>query len=84
MLTNAERQRAFKAKMYEAGFKQVQVWVQRNQEQNNRPVKMDRNTFIRKLDELTAGMTKTGRSKLYSELIKFALAKKEESQKKNT
>jgi hypothetical protein len=73
--TNAENQRRFKERMYNAGFKQVQIWMQRKPEQNR--LKMDRASFIVKLDKLTAGWTETTLSRLFILLIKIVEAKKE-------
>jgi NAD(P)H-dependent flavin oxidoreductase YrpB (nitropropane dioxygenase family) len=73
-LTNAESQRKYKARMYEAGYKQVQVWTLRDP--GKKPGRMDRNAFIRKVDELAAELSGPKRAKLYSGLIKSIEAEK--------
>ena len=73
--TNTEHQRRFKERMYNAGFKQMQIWIHRKPEPNR--LKMDRASFILKLDKLTAGWTETSLSRLFILLIKIVEAKKE-------
>jgi DNA transposition AAA+ family ATPase len=68
--TNTERQAAFKARMYAAGYKQKQVWVLREDPAPCGGAVTDRNGFIRKLDELTAGWDKAKQSKLFEKLVK--------------
>jgi hypothetical protein len=72
-----ERVYEFRERMYAAGYKQKQIWVLRRPEDNEKPVKMDRNAFIRKLDELTADMSKARLSKLFIELINLVETKME-------
>ena len=60
--------------MYAAGFKQTQIWIRQNPK---RHAKMDRDTFIAKLDKLTEDWSETGLSQLFSLFIKIAEAKKE-------
>jgi GrpB-like predicted nucleotidyltransferase (UPF0157 family) len=76
-MTDAERQRKFKEKMYAAGYKQMQIWVRRN-ETGKRTAGMDRQGFMKKLEALTAGWSEKRQSKLFGTLIKIAEAKKEE------
>jgi hypothetical protein len=78
-LTNTERQAVFKAKMYAAGYKQKQVWVPREDTGPDGGETMDRNGFIRKLDELTAGWSGAKLSELYKELVLRAESKKGEA-----
>jgi hypothetical protein len=66
--TNAEIQAAFKARMYAAGYKQKQIWVLREEPGPESSGAMDRNGFIRKMDELTAGWGKAKLSKLFRKL----------------
>jgi hypothetical protein len=81
-LTSQEKQRAFRERMYAAGYKQVQIWVLRKVDGKKR--QFDRNGFLRKLDELTAGWSRSRLAKLFSELIKITEKRKEEAgQKKN-
>ena len=51
-LSNAEKQRIYKQGMYEAGFKQLQVWVKREEPKE---VKNDLDTFAKKMKKLTTG-----------------------------
>lgn len=71
--TNTETQRRFKARMYEAGFCQKQVWVKRGPV---KAVKMDRGTFIKKMDRLASGWDEASLSQLFNLLIEIAKAKK--------
>ena len=68
-LTSKEKARAFKAKMYAAGYKQKQIWVPRQLGEKNG--KITRNDFIRKLDELTADLSNKKQSDLFKELIRI-------------
>jgi hypothetical protein len=56
--------------MYAAGYKQKQIWVLRDDPGPDGKTAMDRNGFIRKLDELTAGWGKAKLSKLFKKLVK--------------
>ena len=73
--TVKERQRRFKAKMYERGFKQVLLWVKRKEPK--RAVKMSQGEFVNNLKKLTAGWDGDDLSQLYGLLIKIIKAKKE-------
>lgn len=75
--TNVERQREFKARMYAAGYKQVQVWTPRESEEE--ASRMDKNKFLKRLDELTAGLSKRRQEGLYAELIKYLETRREGS-----
>jgi hypothetical protein len=55
--------------MYAAGYKQMRIWVPRDSEGN--PVKLERQAFIRKLDELTAGWSKARLSRFFAEALKI-------------
>ena len=74
-IANAKYQRKFKEKMYNAGFRQAQVWVMRAPKR--RDSALDQKTFVQKLKKLAAGMGEESQSLLYSLLIKIAEAKKE-------
>ncbi|MDR2922639.1 MAG: hypothetical protein LBU85_04770 [Treponema sp.] len=74
-LDNTERQRKFKAKLYEAGFKQMLVWVKRSPKK--RAGNIDQKTFFQKLKKLTLGMREADQHLLYSLLLQIAGAKKE-------
>ena len=63
--SSKERQREYKARMYEAGYRQVQIWVPCE------PVRITRNSFLKKLDELTAGWNKQRLSELYGKIIQL-------------
>ena len=82
-LTNTERQAAFKKRMYEAGYKQKQVWVPRD-EAEGKKVRMRLNAFIRKIEDLTAGWSEARVSGLFKRLVKAAEseARKGEGEKK--
>jgi hypothetical protein len=60
--------------MYEAGFKQKQVWIKRKPV---RQVKMDLETFFRKMEKLTSGWNESSLSQLFSLLIGITESKKE-------
>jgi hypothetical protein len=65
--------------MYEAGLKQVQLWVMRK----TKDINLDQKTFIQKMKELTSGMSEEKLSKLYNLLLQIIEAKKEVSRKKS-
>jgi hypothetical protein len=76
-LTNTEVQRAYKARMYAAGYMQKTVWVLK--ESGGEPAGgMNRAGFMRRLDEVTADLGRRELSELYRELIKAAVLKKKE------
>lgn len=73
--TNAEHQARFKARMYEAGFKQSFVWVRRKE--GKRGVITNMSAFIKEMKRLTFGMDKTDLPDLFTLLLKVTEAKKE-------
>jgi len=75
-LTNRERQRRFKKKMYKSGLKQMILWVKR--EKGKQPVKMTRAEFLLNLKKLTDGWDEKSLTELYCLLIKIIKGKKEE------
>jgi hypothetical protein len=75
VLSNAEKQRRFKEKMYEAGFKQSVIWV--NRKEAKYAVKMRQSEFMKRLKNLTSGWSNGDLSELYNLFIKIAAAKKE-------
>jgi hypothetical protein len=77
--TNAENQARYKARMYEAGYKQAVVWVKR--ENGARNVRMDEERFIKRLRKLTAGWDRESLSRLLSLLVRIAEGRKEETGK---
>jgi phosphoribosylaminoimidazole-succinocarboxamide synthase len=80
MLSNVEKQRAFRKRMSEKGYQRKQIWVLRDAAPKN--VKMDKETFRRKLDELTVSFGGAKLTKLYAEVIAFVKSKKEEYEAK--
>jgi len=75
MLSNIERQRSFKDKMYGAGFKQTSIWVRRKEARYVKNMKHD--VFMKRLGKLTLGWNDRDLSELYNLIIKIASAKKE-------
>ena len=73
--TNQEKQRRFKEKMYEAGFKQMILWVKRKE--TRQTAKMTRREFVKSLNKLTYGWDEGSLTRLYCLLIKVAKGKKE-------
>jgi len=76
MLSNVEKQRRYKEKMYKAGFKQNFIWVKRKEVKY--VVKMKNKEFMKRLEKLTSGWDDRDLSALYNLFIKIATAKKEE------
>jgi hypothetical protein len=79
--TTAERQRAYKERLYRAGFKQMIVWVKRKE--GKTPKEMNIAEFAGKLKKLTVGMSEEAITRLLKLLIKIAKGKKEEAKLKN-
>ncbi|GHU38591.1 hypothetical protein FACS1894190_00480 [Spirochaetia bacterium] len=69
-LTDKEKQKAFRDRMHAAGYKGKLVWVPRDPDGKPKP-KMNRNVFIRKVDELTVSLSPTQLSKVLKETISF-------------
>jgi hypothetical protein len=61
-MTNNERQKAFKDRMYEAGYKQKIVWVLRDPDEGTR---ISRETFLKRFGKLTAGWSGKSLSGLF-------------------
>jgi hypothetical protein len=61
--------------MYDAGFKQIQIWVKRKEPKQ---VKMNMAEFVRNLRKLNKGLDEDTEIKLLNLFIKIAKAKKEE------
>ncbi|MDR1909469.1 MAG: hypothetical protein LBQ35_06105 [Spirochaetaceae bacterium] len=72
--SSAERQRAFKQRMYDAGYKQTIVWALREPEKKG--PRMDKGAFLRKLERLTGQYTAEEQGRLYGELIRYIETKK--------
>jgi len=84
--SNNERQRKFQLKMYEAGFKRIYFWVKK--EPVKKGLKIDENTFIKKVPQLVSKFSHKEQSKLFSLIINILESKKEvlglrEKEKKN-
>jgi hypothetical protein len=75
MQEHKEHQRKYREKMYEAGFRQVQLWVKRNE--GIKEKRMNMKGFNEKLKKLTAGWGEEELSGLYNLFIKIIKAKKE-------
>ena len=73
-LSNAEKQRRYKQRMYEAGFKQFQVWIKRDEPKE---VKTDLEAFVRKMKKLTTGWSEEELPTLLHLLLKITEGKKE-------
>jgi hypothetical protein len=67
MLTDREKQRAYRERKYAAGYKQIRLWVPRNSE--GKDVKVFRKAFAARVEEATAGWSKAKLAKLFRELI---------------
>jgi hypothetical protein len=76
-----ERQRAYKERLYKAGFKQMIVWVRRKE--GKTPKEMNNAEFVKQLKKLTAGMSEGNITQLLNLLIKIAKGKKKEVKLKN-
>ena len=74
MLSNKEKQRKFKEKMYEAGFKQIIIWIKRKEVKH---VKMKNREFMKRLEKYISGWDDGDISELYNLFIKITAAKKE-------
>jgi hypothetical protein len=68
-MTPKERDEAYRSRMYDAGYKQMRIWVPRESE--GKAVKMERKMFVARLEELTAGWSKARLSKLFSGTLKI-------------
>ena len=68
-MTNKEYQAAYKQRMYEAGYKQVQVWVPKGSE--GKAVKLERKMFMKQIEALTAGWSKSKLSRLLKDVLKY-------------
>jgi len=75
MLSNTEKQRKFKEKLYKAGFRQTIIWVKRKEVKY--VVKIKNREFMKRLEKLTSGWDDRDLSDLYNLFIKIATAKKE-------
>jgi hypothetical protein len=81
MMTVAERQRAYKERLYAAGYKQKVVWVARDPEQGKH---LTRSAFLRRFDKLTAGWSSSSLSELFNVILGITGARKEARNIKKT
>jgi hypothetical protein len=65
-MTDVERQKEFRAKMYAAGNKQARMWLPRNKDDNE---PMSRDEFLSRLDADLSGRTDGEKSELYKTLL---------------
>jgi hypothetical protein len=84
--TNKERQSKFKSKMYNDGFKRIYIWVKK--EPVKKVIKIDKETFFKKLSQLISKFNHNEQSKLFALIINILESKKEvlelrEKEKKN-
>jgi hypothetical protein len=79
-MTPKERDEAYRNRMYDAGYKQMRIWVPRESE--GKAAKMERRMFTARLDELTAGWSKARLSKFFSEALKIIKEKIKEGGQK--
>ena len=75
MKTDCERQRKYRQKMYDAGLKPVQLWVNRKEP---KMVKMNIFEFVKRFKKLTLEWDKDKISQILNLFIKITKAKKEE------
>lgn len=76
MDNTTERQRRYRERLYNAGFKQIYVWVRRKE--GKTPVKMSISELVKILRKQTAGMSEENITKLLNLLIKITKGRKEE------
>jgi hypothetical protein len=78
-MTNTETQRAFKERMYAAGYKQKIVWVVRASEKQK---PLNRPAFLRRFDKLTAGWSSGSLSELFTTILSMIESKGVRARKK--
>ena len=79
-MTSKEKDEAYRNRMYAAGYKQMRIWVPRESE--GKTAKLERKMFMKRLEALTAGWSKTKLSRCVSEVLKIIKTKiKEEDEK---
>ena len=59
--------------MYEAGYKQMQIWVPRESE--SKTAKMERKMFLRRLESLTPGWSRAKLSRLFKDVLRYVTEK---------
>ena len=80
-MTSREKDQAYRSRMYEAGFKQMRIWVPRESE--GKAAKADRKMFAAQIEALTAGWSERKRAALFSQTLTFIKAKIKEEEQKN-
>ena len=75
-MTNKEKDQAYRERLYNAGYKQMRIWVPRNSEKE--PIKTERRFFLKMLEALTAGWSKAKMSRLFSEILEAIKEKTKE------
>jgi hypothetical protein len=78
--SNTERSKAFRERMYAAGYKVRLIWVKR--EKSKSDVKLTRRDFLGRLGELTEELSDKQMSALYGEMLRVAKDKQEAVNKK--
>lgn len=73
--TNKDRQRKFKSKMYEAGFKRIYFWVKK--ETAGRLLNAGWEAFAKKMEKLLSGFSPAEQGKMLALLVKIIEGKKE-------
>jgi hypothetical protein len=68
---SAQRQREFRQRMYDQGYKQKIIWVKRDELKSTGSGVMDSRLFNSRLDELTTDYSKTKLSRLYHAILSF-------------
>jgi hypothetical protein len=72
---NKDRQRKFKSKMYDAGFKRIYFWVK--DRTTKKAPKMDKKTFVEKATQLASKLSSEEQSNLFALIIKVIEGRKE-------
>jgi len=80
-MTNNEKAQAYRSRMYEAGFKQMRIWVPRESE--GKAAKVDRKVFMAQIEALTAGWSERKLSDFFSETLTFIREKIKEEQQRS-
>ena len=68
-LTNNEKQKAYRKRMREDGYKLMQIWVPKESE--NKTVKIERKMFMKRVELLTIGWSKTKLSRLFKDVLNY-------------
>jgi hypothetical protein len=66
--TNNENNRKYRQKFYDAGLKQMRIWVPR--EIGKEPAKIDKQLFIKRIEAITAGWSGKKQSKIFKDVLK--------------